>query len=120
MVAVEAANGGLQTLERKITMYTIGTFSKKDTGQYQGTINSLGLTTKAVFVPLKDKMNDKAPDFRVISDKGVEFGAAWNRTAETSGNEYLSVTLDAPSLPARIYCRLMKGEKDFDLIWSRD
>ena len=89
-------------------MYTIGTFTKKDAG-YQGTIKTLGLKTKAVFVPL-EKTNDKAPDFRVLADD-MEFGAAWQKTAEKSGNSYLSVTLDAPSLPGPIYCRLVDADK---------
>jgi len=99
-------------------MYTIGTFTKKDAG-YQGTIKTLGLKTKAVFVPL-EKTNDKAPDYRVISDDGVEFGAAWQKTAEKSGNPYLSVTLDSFNLPAPIYCRLVEADKGFNLVWSRN
>lgn len=99
-------------------MFTIGTFTKKDAG-YQGTIKSLGLKTKAVFVPL-EKTNDKAPDFRVITDDGVEFGAAWQKIAEKSGNLYLSVTLDACSLPAPIYCRLVEADDGFTLVWSRN
>jgi uncharacterized protein (DUF736 family) len=98
-------------------MYTIGTFTKKDAG-YQGTIKTLGLKTKAVFVAL-EKTNDKAPDFRVLADD-VEIGAAWQKTAEKSGNSYLSVTLDAPSLSAPIYCRLMEADKDHILVWSRN
>jgi uncharacterized protein (DUF736 family) len=98
-------------------MYTIGTFKKKDAG-YQGTIKTPGLKTKAVFVPL-EKTNDKAPDFRVLADD-MEFGAAWQKTAEKSGNSYLSVTLDAPSLPGPIYCRLVEADKVFILVWSRN
>ena len=99
-------------------MFTIGHFTKKDAG-YQGTINAPGFQTKAVLVPL-EKTNDKAPDFRIITDKGGEFGAAWKRTAEKSGNEYLSVTLDSFNLPKAIYCRLIEADKGFSLIWSRD
>ena len=98
-------------------MYNIGTFTKKDAG-YQGTIKTPGLKTKAVFVPL-EKTNDKAPDFRVLADD-MEFGAAWQKTAEKSGNSYLSVTLDAPSLPGPIYCRLVEADKAFILVWSRN
>jgi uncharacterized protein (DUF736 family) len=100
-------------------MYTIGTFTKKDAG-YQGTINTLGLNTKAIFVPLQ-KTNEKAPDYRILTDKGVEFGAAWRKTAKESGNPYLQVTLDSFTLPAPIYARLVEDEdKRQVLIWSRN
>ena len=48
-----------------------------------------------------------------------DIGAAWKKTSE-AGREYLSVTLDDPSLPAPIYARLIEGENGtHDLIWSR-
>ena len=97
-------------------MLTIGTFTKTDTG-YQGMIKISGRKTKAVFVPL-EKTNDKAPDFRVIAED-VE-GAAWKRTAEKSGNEYLSVTLDSFNLAGKVYCRLVEADNGFSLVWSRD
>jgi uncharacterized protein (DUF736 family) len=30
------------------------------------------------------------------------------------------VTLDAPSLPGPIYCRLVEADKGFILVWSRN
>jgi uncharacterized protein (DUF736 family) len=47
-------------------------------------------------------------------------GAAWKRTAEKSGNEYLSVTLDSFNLAEKVYCRLVEADKGFNLVWSRD
>ena len=99
-------------------MYNIGTFSKKN-AVYQGTINSVELKTDAVFLPV-EKSNEKAPDYRIVTDRGAEIGAAWNRVAKESGNPYLSVTLDTSSLKAPIYCRLMEAGEDFNLVWSRD
>ncbi len=64
-------------------MYTIGAFTKKDAG-YQGTIKSLGLKAKAV------SCRSRRPTTRLpisgSSPTTVEFGAAWQKTAEKSGN----------------------------------
>jgi uncharacterized protein (DUF736 family) len=50
----------------------------------------------------------------------VEFGAAWKKTS-AEGDEYLSVKLDHPSLPAPIYATLVESDEagTHNLIWSR-
>ena len=63
---------------------------------------------------------DKAPDYRVLTDKGAEIGAVWRKQAR-SGAEYFSVKLDDPSLVAPIHASLVAAEEagSFNLIWSR-
>ncbi len=54
----------------------------------------------------------------------VEIGAAWNRRSETSGNDYVSLSLAAPEFgPRRLYANLGRaaGSADdnrFAIIWS--
>jgi uncharacterized protein (DUF736 family) len=47
-------------------------------------------------------------------------GAAWEKTAESSGREYLSVRLDDPSFAAPIFANLIEQEDGtHELVWSR-
>jgi uncharacterized protein (DUF736 family) len=64
--------------------------------------------------------SDKGPQFRIFSG-AVELGAAWQKTAQGTERDYLSVKLDDPSFPAPIYATLVEveGEEGLQLIWSR-
>jgi len=43
------------------------------------------------------KNKDSEPDYRVVSRKnGFELGAGWKRVSQSSGSEYVSVSLSAP------------------------
>ena len=102
-------------------MATIGTFKKEGNG-YAGNIETLTLKAKITFEP-QEKRSDKAPDFRVfhISDDFTsEIGAAWKKTSK-EGAEYLSGSIDDPSFPERINCRLVKtgSEHGYTLFWER-
>lgn len=103
-------------------MATIGTF-KKDGKGYAGIIETLTLKAKITFEPT-DKKSDKAPDFRVfqIADGFTsEIGAAWKKSSQEGGSEYLSVSIDDPSFAAKINCRLVKtgAEEGHSLFWER-
>ena len=98
-------------------MAQIGTFTRDETGAYNGTIKTLTLNVKATIRP-SDKDNDKAPDYRVFAGT-VEFGAGWKKTSRED-REYLSVKLDDPSFAAPIYASLIEAEDgEQRLIWSR-
>ena len=97
-------------------MSTIGTFTKSADG-YTGTVRTLTLNVKVKLVPMT-KEGDNAPDFRVYAG-AYELGAAWKKTSKAN-RDYLSVTLDDPSLPRPIYARLIDAEDgSASLIWSR-
>ena len=100
-------------------MATIGSFTQAEDG-FTGAIKTLLLNTRAVLKPVEPGGGDKAPDYRVLTDKGAEIGAAWRRQAR-SGAEYFSVKLDDPSLVAPIHASLVATEEagGFNLIWSR-
>ena len=99
-------------------MATIGSFTRDDSGVFTGTIRTLTLNAKASIKP-SPKDNDKAPDYRVTTAQGVEFGAGWTKVSRED-RPYISVKLDDPSLPAPIYATLVEGEHGtHNLIWSR-
>jgi uncharacterized protein (DUF736 family) len=98
-------------------MATIGTFTKGDNG-YVGSVRTLTVNAKAR-ITAAEKAKDNAPDYRVFAGT-AEIGAAWKKTSENGGREYLSVKLDDPSFPAPIYASLIEAEdSEFSLIWSR-
>ena len=99
-------------------MATIGTFTSTGTG-FSGAIKTLNLNVKAKLVRVENP-SDKGPHFRIFSG-AVELGAAWQKTAQSSDRDYLSVKLDDPSFNAPIMAALWPAEKDgeYALIWSR-
>ena len=90
---------------------------------YAGDIQTLTLLrNKVTFRPVTGK-SDKGPDYRVVVEgraATVELGAAWKRTSE-AGREFLSVTLDDPTLDRPLSVALMPSEKGDSaiLVWSR-
>ena len=98
-------------------MATIGTFTKDDAGNYNGSIKTLTLDVKKATFRKVEKTNDQAPDFRIFSGQ-TEFGAAWMKTSKED-RAYLSVKLDDPSFHAPIYASLVDAEEGYSLIWSR-
>ena len=98
----------------------IGNFTKNEDGRFVGRIETLSIERDAQFVPVTDKLSDKAPDFRVLSmDESVEYAPAWNETSE-AGNPYLSVVFDDPLASKPIYAVLTRDDDGaYNLYWSR-
>jgi uncharacterized protein (DUF736 family) len=109
--------GFLKPKEYYIMSKIIGTFTVQDK-QFAGVIRTLHLNTAVRIVPT-GHTEEKAPDFRVMVEN-YELGAAWSKKSE-QGNEYLSIRIDDPSLPAPLNARLVsrKDSEDYLLIWSR-
>jgi uncharacterized protein (DUF736 family) len=101
-------------------MATIGSFTSNGNGGFTGSIRTLTLNVKAQFRRIENP-SDKGPHFRVFAAANVELGAAWQRVAQETGRDYLSVKLDDPSFPAPIYATLVEveGEEGLQLTWSR-
>ncbi len=99
-------------------MATIGTFTSTENG-FNGSIRTLALNVKARIARVESP-SEKGPHFRIYAG-AVELGAAWQKTSEQTGRDYLSVKLDDPSFPAPIYATLaeVEGEDGYQLIWSR-
>ena len=103
-------------------MPAIGYVTKHDDGSYKGQLRTLSIRADIDIQPTARKANDRQPDYRVLSD-GVEVGAGWNRLAESSGREYVSLSLAAPEFgPRRLYANLGRAageaEDRFAVIWN--
>ncbi len=99
-------------------MAIIGTFTKADNGNFNGTITTAFLKLKTVIRPIESE-NDKAPDYRVTVGS-FEFGAGWKKTSREQ-RDYLSVKLDDPTFPDPIYAMLVETDTagEYALIWTR-
>lgn len=107
-------------------MASIGYVNRQANGSYKGFLKTLSIRKSIVLVPNKDKASDNQPDYRVFTDDRdrVELGAGWKRIAQSSGNEYVSLSLAAPEFgPRRIYANLGRAASQddpdtFAVIWN--
>ncbi|MFA6125358.1 DUF736 domain-containing protein [Sphingomonas sp.] len=103
-------------------MPAIGYVSRNGNG-FKGQLKTLSIRADVEIVPNTRKSGDTQPDYRVLSG-GVELGAGWNRRSESSGNDYVSLSLAAPEFgPRRLYANLGRaaGQDDddaFAIIWN--
>ncbi|HEY9553114.1 DUF736 domain-containing protein [Allosphingosinicella sp.] len=103
-------------------MSAIGYVTRNGDG-FKGQLKTLSIRTDIEIVPNARKSHDRQPDYRVMAN-GVEVGAAWNRRSETTGNDYVSLSLAAPEFgPRRLYANLGRaaGQDDddaFAIIWN--
>ena len=104
-------------------MPAIGYVTKSDNGTFKGELKTLSIRAEIVIAPNARKANDVQPDYRVYSGD-VEIGAGWMRRSETSGRDYVSLSLAAPEFgPRRLYANLGRaaGQDDddaFAIIWN--
>lgn len=111
-----------RTKLRRRKMTAIGHVTRNANGGFKGEVRTLTVRADIDIVPNETKSGESQPDYRVLSD-GVEVGAAWNRRSETSGRDYVSVSLAAPEFgPRRLYANLGRAsgsdENSFALIWN--
>ena|SRR5215208_671556 len=103
-------------------MAAIGHVTRTSEGRFKGHIKTLTVRADVEIVPNDAKTSDMQPDFRVLSE-GVEVGAGWTRRSETSGRDYVSLSLAVPEFgPRRLYANLGRApggdENSFALIWN--
>ena len=103
-------------------MPAIGHVTRSSNGGFAGQIKTLTVRADIEIVANDSKSSDAQPDYRVLSD-GVEVGAGWVRRSETSGRDYVSLSLAAPEFgPRRLYANLGRAagadENTFALIWN--
>ena len=76
-------------------MATVANLTVKDYG-FEGTLATLNVTAPISILP-NQKNKDSEPDYRIVSKKnGFELGAGWKRKSQSTGAEYISVSLSAP------------------------
>ena len=87
-------------------MATIGSVTKRDDGRYEGELRTLSIRAEITILPVGDKTSPNQPDYRVMS-QGIEIGAGWLRKGQTSGKEYVSLSIAAPEFGAKtLYANL--------------
>ena len=102
-------------------MPAIGYVSRHQNG-FKGQLRTLSIRADIEIVP-NSKTADSQPDYRVVAG-GVEIGAGWVRRSESSGKDYVSLSLAAPEFgPRRLYANLGRaaGQTDddtFAVIWN--
>ena len=96
---------------------------RNDNGTYKGQLRTVSIRADIDIIPNRDKTAETHPDFRVLT-QNVEIGAGWIRRGESSGKEYVSLSLAAPEFgPRKLYANLGRaaGQDDdsvFALIWN--
>ena len=78
---------------------TIANLTTKADGSMEGVFATLRVNAPITVVPNANKASEEAPDYRILNKRtGFEIGAGWNRIARLTGEEYLSVKLEAPEI----------------------
>lgn len=104
-------------------MSSIGQVTRQANGSFKGHLKTLAFRAEISIVPNPDKKTDEQPNYRVLSG-GVEIGAGWVKRSESSGQDYVSLSLADPSFgPKRLNANLgrMAGQDDDDVlavIWN--
>ena len=103
-------------------MPAIGHVTRNTNGGFKGQIKTLTIRADIDIVPNEAKANEAQPDFRILSE-GIEVGAGWNRRSETSGRDYVSLSLAAPEFgQRRLYANLGRSaggdDESLALIWN--
>ena len=104
-------------------MPAIGYVAKSDNGSFKGQLKTLSIRAEITVAANASKTNEIQPDYRVYSGD-VEIGAGWNRRSETTGRDYVSLSLAAPEFgPRRLYANLARPAGDdredrFVLLWN--
>ncbi len=97
----------------------INTLQKMDDGAYTGNMASFEYDFDFTLQPTGEKRTEKSPDFEVMvrtpRNRFVSIGAAWAKKAQTSGNEYLSLSVDIPRI-GRVNVNGVKDEEADDTL----
>ncbi|MBP1876642.1 uncharacterized protein (DUF736 family) [Ensifer adhaerens] len=78
---------------------TIATLTEKADGTLEGLFATIKVNAPIALIPNAQKASEGAPDYRIIHRRtGFEIGAGWYRNSQRTGEEYLSVKLEAPEI----------------------
>ena len=104
-------------------MPAIGHVTKQKDGNFKGQLKTLSFKAPIDILLNPSKSSDTQPDYRVYSGT-VEIGGGWIRTGQTSGENYVSLSLADPAFgPKKLYANLGRaaGQDDKDVyavIWN--
>lgn len=99
----------------------LGYFTETGNG-FEGTIATLTASAQVRIVENAGKEHDRQPDYRIFGGSGVEVGAIWTRTSNSTGAEVLSATIQNPAFGgSKIYANLVPTKNDpkkHVLLWN--
>ena len=101
----------------------IGYITQTDNGNFEGML-AMGVNERIKVIANESKTpKSQEPDFRIFGERLAEVGAGWNRTGETSGKAYISLTFEHPNISDRkVYANLGRvkdtKEKKFAMVWN--
>ena len=105
-------------------MPAIGHVTKqKDGKSFKGQLKTLSFHAPIEILPNTAKNGDTQPDYRVLS-QAVEIGAGWIRQSESSGKDYVSLSLADPAFgPKKLFANLGRAagqdnDDVFAVIWN--
>lgn len=94
-------------------MATIATLTVKPNDSFEGTLATLIVKAPIMILPNAGKSKESEPDYRIFSRKtGYEMGGGWKRFSQTTGAEYVSVSLSAPEFSDTIYGNIANAPGD--------
>ncbi|MCP2138593.1 uncharacterized protein (DUF736 family) [Rhizobium sp. SLBN-94] len=78
---------------------TIASLTQKTNGTLEGVFATIRVNAPIAIIPNASKASEEAPDYRILHrNTGFEIGAGWNRISRQTGEEHLSVKLEAPEI----------------------
>lgn len=84
----------------------------------QGDIVTLALSVRLILYPNREKRSERDPDYLAftvnLDGQEARIGAAWLKRVQAKGREgeeFLSITLDDPSFPARLNIAAFKSKE---------
>lgn len=95
--------------------------------ELHGEVKTLQMQLKIKLIPSHLKASSHAPDYTICAsgDTGadIEIGAAWKKTRQQIGDvilEFLSITIDDPSLPNALnVAAFKKDDGSYEITWRR-
>ncbi|MGH1456564.1 MAG: DUF736 domain-containing protein [Alphaproteobacteria bacterium] len=88
-----------------------------------GEIKTLQLQLQINLVPIHQKTKASAPDYTIYAHGEIEIGSAWIKTKQKLGQsqlEFLSITVDDPSMPNALNVAAWKMDNGlYEITWRR-
>ena len=102
-------------------------FTHGTSKELHGELNTLQIQLKIKLVPNNQRNTDGAPDYIVCaigySGQDIQIGAAWKKSKSQIGDvgfEFLSITIDDPSLPSALnVAAFQNADGDWDITFRR-
>lgn len=107
---------------------TLKETASKQTGEvgYMGEIDVAGIKGRCALRPL-EKRSERSPDYELLIERGgryINFGAAWIKSPQAGGEDFLSINVDHELLQDAVNCAAFPPSEEDDgdewaIVWGR-